>query len=164
MATRAMRIEPGPNQESVWDNPRPPRIQRLAERLEVIFSGCWIADTSLGYRNLGACHPLVHYRPPWDVQTAFQTQRSRRARRRFEGDAAYYSIDANDGAQRTSRGFTIDTVPADAGTSHSIWKYWIGGERVQPQSDDFYRGLSWIVCPFNAAPEPSLGNSIYGVP
>jgi hypothetical protein len=51
-----------------------------------------------------------------------------------------------------------------AGTSHSIWKYWIGGERVQPQSDDFYRGLSWIVCPFNAAPEPSLGNSIYGVP
>jgi hypothetical protein len=53
MAARAMRIEPGPNQESVWDNPRPPRIQRLVERLEVIFSGCWIADTSLGYRDLG---------------------------------------------------------------------------------------------------------------
>jgi uncharacterized protein (DUF427 family) len=142
MATRAMRIEPGPNQESVWDNPRPPRIQRLAERLEVIFSGCWIADTSLGYRDLGACHPLVHYRPPWDVQTAFQTQRSRRARRRFEGDAAYYSIDANDGAQRTSRGFTIDTVPAD-GRYFAFYMEILDRRRTCPTP--VRRLLSWLI-------------------
>ena len=26
------RIEPGPGQESVWDYPRPPRLERVPER------------------------------------------------------------------------------------------------------------------------------------
>jgi len=33
------RIEPGPGQESVWDYPRPPRLEESGKHIQVIFNG-----------------------------------------------------------------------------------------------------------------------------
>ena len=45
---RPKRTEPLPGQESVWDYPRPPRLEKVSARLRVIFSGQTIADTRSG--------------------------------------------------------------------------------------------------------------------
>ena len=42
---RPQRIPPGPGQESVWDYPRPPRLERTSARLEVVLGGEKIAET-----------------------------------------------------------------------------------------------------------------------
>lgn len=38
-------IVPGPGQESVWDYPRPPRVEPSSERVVVRFGGQVVADT-----------------------------------------------------------------------------------------------------------------------
>ena len=37
------RIEPGPGQESVWDYPRPPRVEDSSKHIKVVFNGEVIA-------------------------------------------------------------------------------------------------------------------------
>ena len=61
--SRAAPIAPGPGQESVWDYPRPPRIERVPERLEVKFAGEIVAATERGLRILETSHPPVYYFP-----------------------------------------------------------------------------------------------------
>jgi uncharacterized protein (DUF427 family) len=61
------RIAPAAGQESVWDYPRPPRLEKVSERLRVICHGLTIADTSAGYRVLETSHPPVYYIPPTDI-------------------------------------------------------------------------------------------------
>ena len=38
------RVAPGPGQESVWDYPRPPRVEPVPERLRVVVDGVAVAD------------------------------------------------------------------------------------------------------------------------
>jgi uncharacterized protein (DUF427 family) len=61
------RTEPSAGQESVWDYPRPPRLEKVAARLRVIFNHQTIADTTSGYRVLETSHPPVYYIPPNDI-------------------------------------------------------------------------------------------------
>ena len=39
------RTPPGPGQESVWDYPRPPRVEPTTKHVRVVFNGVTIADT-----------------------------------------------------------------------------------------------------------------------
>jgi uncharacterized protein (DUF427 family) len=45
------RTSPGPGQESVWDYPRPPRLEDSTRRVRVLFNGVVIADS----RALSGC-------------------------------------------------------------------------------------------------------------
>ncbi|MBA3714753.1 MAG: hypothetical protein H0W76_20220, partial [Pyrinomonadaceae bacterium] len=53
---RQQRIKPGPNQESVWDYPRPPRVEASARHIQVVFGGVMIADTRNSRRVLETSH------------------------------------------------------------------------------------------------------------
>ena len=57
------RIEPGPGQESVWDYPRPPRVEPVEKHICVVFNGNIIADTQRALRVLETSHPPVG-KPP----------------------------------------------------------------------------------------------------
>jgi len=46
------RIAPGPDQESVWDYPRPPRVEDSTKHIRVIFNGVVIAETRRAKRSL----------------------------------------------------------------------------------------------------------------
>ena len=46
------RIEPGPGQESVWDYPRPPRVEPTSRRIEIVFNDVVIADSTNARRVL----------------------------------------------------------------------------------------------------------------
>lgn len=49
--------------ENVWDYPRPPRLERVPERLRVMLGHRTIADTHDGYRVLETSHPPTYYLP-----------------------------------------------------------------------------------------------------
>ena len=49
---RPERIEPGPGQESVWDYPRPPRVEPVTSHVVVELGGVIIADTRSPVRVL----------------------------------------------------------------------------------------------------------------
>ena len=64
---RPQPLPPGPGQESVWDYPRPPRVENTAKHIQVVFNGVLIADTR-ARRVLETSHPPIYYIPPDDIQ------------------------------------------------------------------------------------------------
>ena len=57
------REQPGPGQESVWDYPRPPRVEATTEHVVVQLGGTVLADTTEAVRVLETSHPPVYYLP-----------------------------------------------------------------------------------------------------
>ena len=53
--------------ESVWDYPRPPRVDPSSEHVVVEHGGAVIADTTQSLRVLETSHPPVYYLPVDDV-------------------------------------------------------------------------------------------------
>lgn len=159
--TRIQRIPPGPGQESVWDYPRPPRIEPVTQRLRVEFGGHTIADTSRGMRVLETSHPPVYYFPPDDVDADYIEAASGSSFCEFKGAARYFTVTA--GGRRAER--SAWSYPSPTGAFGALAGYlafyaqpmdacWVGDERVQPQTGDFYGGwiTSRVVGPFKGAP------------
>ena len=80
---KPQRIEPKAGQESVWDYPRPPGVEKVIERLRVMFNRRTIADTRAGYRVLETSHPPVYYLPTKDTQMALLEPAPLAVRRRM---------------------------------------------------------------------------------
>lgn len=57
----------GPGEESVWDFPRPPRIESVNQTLRVEFAGLLIAKTDRGKRVLETAGAPTYYFPPEDI-------------------------------------------------------------------------------------------------
>lgn len=155
------RIEPGPGQESVWDYPRPPRREKVGERLRVIFNEATIADTVAGYRVLETSHPPVYYIPPGDIAQQYLKVAPGSSFCEFKGSAEYWSIDV-DGRRAAAAAWSYPRPsPAFAAIAGYLAFYasrvdacFVGDERVQPQAGDFYGGwiTSRIVGPFKGGP------------
>jgi uncharacterized protein (DUF427 family) len=154
-------VAPGPDQESVWDYPRPPRLEPVAERLRVEFGGEVIADTTRGYRVLETSHPPVYYIPPDDVRRDLLTRAGGSSYCEFKGAAKYWTVDVA-GRQSANAAWSY---PNPTGRFEPIAGYlafyasrvdacWVGDERVAAQQGDFYGGwiTSRIVGPFKGGP------------
>src|SRR5947209_4208873 len=96
MVNPKRHITPGPNQESVWDYPRPPRVERTSKRIRVIFNGVTIADSTKTYRVLETSHPPVYYIPPEDLQRDYLKVITHRSFCEFKGMASYYTVSVGD--------------------------------------------------------------------
>ena len=57
---------PGPGQESVWDYPRPPRVEPTGERVEIWLGGDVVAASTRSLRVLETSHPPAYYLPVED--------------------------------------------------------------------------------------------------
>lgn len=154
--TNAARIDPGPGQESAWDYPRPPRLEKTADRLRVIF-GKAIADTVTGYRVLETSHPPVYYVPPSDIDDKYLRSAAGSSWCEFEGHARYWSLAV---AGRTSDRAAW-SYPEPTASFEPIRDYlafyasrvdacWVADELVTSQPGDFYGGwiTSRVVGPF----------------
>ncbi|MBO6782065.1 MAG: DUF427 domain-containing protein [Alphaproteobacteria bacterium] len=155
------RIAPGPGQESVWDYPRPPRLERVPERLRIVLGGETVADTTGGYRVLETSHPPVYYLPPADFLDGALEPAPGRSFCEFKGIAAYWDVVA--GGRRAERAAWSypDPTPAFAQIRDFVAVYasrmdacFVGDERVDAQEGDFYGGwiTSRVVGPFKGAP------------
>ncbi len=157
MIRRPQRIEPGPGQESVWDYPRPPRLERTPHRLRIVFNGVVLADTTEGYRVLETSHPPTYYLPPTDIQMQYLIPTERRTFCEFKGGSAYYTVQVNDRSApnaawcypNPTQGF-VDIKDYICFYASMMDECYVGDERVQAQEGDYYGGwiTSSIVGPF----------------
>ena len=82
------RIQPGLGQESVWDYPRPPRLEQTRREIRVVFNQRVIAQTRGAYRVLETSHPPVYYLPPDDIQMDYLVKSQRTSFCEWKGQAA----------------------------------------------------------------------------
>jgi uncharacterized protein (DUF427 family) len=151
------RTEPTPRQESVWDYPRPPRLEKVTARLRVNFNNQTIADTASGYRILETSHPPVYYIPPDDIILAYLQSAAGSSWCEFKGHAKYWSLDVRGKRAENVAWSYPSPSPAFASLAGYVAFYasrvdecWVDDERVQPQEGDFYGGwiTSRVVGPF----------------
>ncbi len=145
--------------ESVWDYPRPPRLEPTNRRIRVVQAGIVIADTTHALRILETSHPPVYYIPQSDVRMQFlKAVEGMRTFCEFKGDATYWNIDVshvnglkdNEGPIVEAAAWSYESPRSQyAQLAHHLAFYanrvaecWVDDERVKPQSGDFYGG--WI--------------------
>jgi uncharacterized protein (DUF427 family) len=83
-----------PSSESVWDYPRPPRIEPARRRVRVIVDGVTIADSRAALRVLETSHPPVYYVPPGDVRMELLEPSTRHSLCEYKGVASYRNLRA----------------------------------------------------------------------
>lgn len=155
------RIEPQPGQESVWDYPRPPRLEPALKRLRVIYNGVTIADAQQGWRVLETSHPPVYYIAPADIHLEYLKPTRRRSFCEFKGNASYWTMQVGDRVEPdVAWSYAAPTGDFQALRDHIAFyasrmdACYVGDEQVQAQPGDFYGGwiTSDIVGPFKGTP------------
>jgi len=106
---RPSPIVPGPGQESVWDYPRPPRVEPTGAHLVVVHAGTVIAETRRALRVLETSQAPAYYLPAADVDLSLLRATTARTFCEWKGFASYADVVV--GAQ--------DTVVAPA----AAWTY-----------------------------------------
>ncbi len=152
---------PGPGQESVWDYPRPPRVEPVAERVRVMVDGVTIADSERALRVLETAGAPVYYVPPADVRLDLVRPSDHGSVCEWKGEAMYHSL-VLPGRVVPNAAWSYPDPNAgyEAIRDHLafyVWRVdeaWVGNERATPQPGRFYGGwvTSRIVGPFKGGP------------
>ena len=139
----------GPGQESVWDYPRPPRLEPTPARLRIVHAGRTVADTRHGLRLLETSHPPSYYIPPGDIDMTLLQRGPGGSFCEWKGHAVYWDVLA--GADRLAAvGWSYPDPTAGYATLRDHIAFYaapfdgvfVDDERVRPQPGGFYGG--WI--------------------
>jgi uncharacterized protein (DUF427 family) len=142
-------VVPGPGQESVWDYPRPPRIEPVPERVRVIVDGVTIVDSRRALRVLETSHPPVYYVPRADVTPGSIVPASGASFCEWKGAASYWAIEV--GGRRIDQAawsYEHPTAAFEPLRGHLAFyallvdEAWVGDERATAQPGGFYGG--WV--------------------
>ena len=160
MATTNSTTTP-PTSESVWDYPRPPRVEPSKRRVRVIVGGSVVAESTRAVRVLETSHPPGWYIPREDVRMDLLRPTTRQTTCEFKGQATYFHVSAG-GRDRREAAWTYERpLPGyEAITGHIAFypgrvdEAWVDDERVLPQAGDFYGGwiTSDVTGPFKGGP------------
>jgi uncharacterized protein (DUF427 family) len=150
-----------PHQESVWDYPRPPRVEPVTRRVRVMFNGVTIADSTRSFRVLETSHPPVYYIPRDDIRMEYLQAIPRQTFCEFKGAASYWTVRVGDKVAAEG-GWSYESPDArySAIKGHIAFyasrmeACYVDDEQVQAQAGDFYGGwiTSEIVGPFKGGP------------
>ncbi len=147
--------------ESVWDYPRPPRVEPSHEHVEVELGGVVVAATDRSWRVLETSHPPTYYLP----RSAFADGALRptvgHTWCEWKGQANYFDLAVGDRvAERAAWTYEHPTAGfeeiagAVAVMPGLVDRCTVDGEVVEPQPGGFYGG--WITGrvtgPFKGAP------------
>ena len=151
------RIEPGPGQESVWDYPRPPRVEQTDALVVVQFGGTTIAETRRALRVLETSQPPAFYLPPDDVDLSCLVPTPSRTFCEWKGQAVYHSLRVGDRESVDAAWSYPAPTPAYEAIRDHLAFYpqridaaFVDGEQVEPNEGSFYGGwiTSAVVGPF----------------
>jgi uncharacterized protein (DUF427 family) len=159
-----MRPTPEPKragQESVWEYPRPPKLERATAHLVVVLNGVTVAETKDAYRVLETSHPPNYYFPPDDVDASALARGDGATWCEWKGRAAYWTVRAGD--REVLQGAW--SYPSPSPRFAAIRDYYafypgrmdecrVDGELVTPQPGDYYGGwiTSRVAGPFKGDP------------
>lgn len=159
-------VEPGPGQESVWDYPRPPRVEPSTAHVVVVLGETVVADTRRSLRVLETSHPPTYYLPPEDVAAGVLREvPGASSWCEFKGRARYWDVVGRDASGREVRAPRAAwTYPTPSPGYEALAGYvalypgrmtrcTVDGEVVEAQEGDFYGGwrTSRVVGPFKGA-------------
>lgn len=147
--------------ESVWDYPRPPRVEPVSSHIEVVHNGLTIVSTNGAVRVLETSHPPTYYLPIDDFVVGILAPVGGTTVCEFKGTASYFDLVITD--ERIDRAAWTYENPANGFESLAgkvalyasrVDLCQVGDETVIPQEGDFYGG--WITRniegPFKGAP------------
>lgn len=157
---RPTPIPPKPNQESVWDYPRPPRVEDTSKHIKIIFNNELIAETHNAKRLLETSHPPNYYIPPADVKADYLAPSTHTSFCEWKGLAHYYTLTVGDRTLQNVAWYYPSITPTYKSIEGYLAFYpgpmdacYVDGEKVTPQPGSFYAG--WItqdiVGPFKGA-------------
>jgi uncharacterized protein (DUF427 family) len=136
--------------ESVWDYPRPPRVEPTERRIRVVLGGETIVDTRRAQRVLETSHPPVYYVPVEDVAPdSLEPSGGRTTFCEWKGTASYFDVSA--GGKRAERAAWTyrEPIAGFEAIKDAVAFYpalmddcYVDDERVEPQPGGLYGG--WI--------------------
>lgn len=145
----------------MWSYPRPPRVERVDQRVTIEFAGTTILDSTDVVRVLETSHPPVYYLPIAAFAPGSLVDAAGSSFCEFKGAARYLDV-VSGGAVAAraawnypapARGFEVldDRVAVYAG---AMDRCTVAGEVVVPQPGGFYGGwvTSWVAGPFKGTP------------
>ncbi|MFF5173210.1 DUF427 domain-containing protein [Micromonospora sp. NPDC000089] len=147
--------------ESVWDYPRPPRLERTGRRIGIRHAGVTVVDSDRCWRVLETSHPPVYYVPREDVTGGRLVSARGRTRCEWKGEASYWDLLVGEARVREAAWSYERPDPAYAELAGAVAFYpgrvdecTVDGERVEVQPGDFYGGwiTSDVTGPFKGAP------------
>lgn len=150
--------------ESVWDYPRPPRLERVDWRVRVIHAGATIVDAPHAFRMLETSQPPAYYVASDYVDQRLLEPSDRRTFCEWKGVATYVDIVVGD-VRAADAGWTYTDPSAAFPEVQDHWAFyaqkadecWIDDERVTSNEGSFYGG--WVTAnvtgPFKGAPGTS---------
>ena len=153
-------VVPQTGQESVWDYPRPPRLEPDHREIVVRVGAVQIARTCRSYRILETASPPTFYLPPDDLNLDCLEPADGRSICEWKGTAQYWSV-VGGGRRLEAVGWSYpDPLPAYRAIAGYLSFYparvecLVDSLRVTPQPGGFYGG--WvtpeIVGPFKGEP------------
>mgnify|MGYP006282016885 CR=1 FL=1 len=158
---RPKRIAPGPGQESVWDYPRPPRLEAVRVPIRIEHNGERLVDAAGGFRVLETSHPPTYYIRAADVDESKVEVVAGGSVCEWKGPATY--LDVVIGGERLEKvAFRYDDPTPSFRDIQGYYSFYawpfdrvtVNDEVVTPQPGRFYSG--WItanvVGPFKGEP------------
>ncbi len=143
-------IPPGVGEESVWDYPRPPRVERDGREVVVRVGAVEVARTRRALRLLETASPPTFYIPFADAQSQLLVASPELGSSHCEwkGTALYWSIVA-EGRRYDGVGWSYPNPASPFEALRDCFSVYPGrvtclvdGERVRPQEGGFYGG--WV--------------------
>ena len=151
----------GPGQESVWDYPRPPRLERFEGRIEIELGGEVIAGTRRAWRVLETSHPPTYYLPREAFREGVLRDAPGSSWCEWKGRARYFDLVTKDEvAVKAAWSYPAPTAGfapiagAIAVMAGQVDRCTVDGETVVPQPGGFYGGwiTSRVAGPFKGGP------------
>ncbi|MFN8050752.1 MAG: DUF427 domain-containing protein [Acidimicrobiales bacterium] len=137
-----------PGKESVWDYPRPPRLEPCARRLRVVSGDVVLADTRRGFRVLETSHPPSYYLPPDDCDMARFVRAEGSSFCEWKGRAEYWDVRTDTAVVHGAAwSYPAPTAAFEAIRDHiachpAAFDCFVDDEAVRPQPGGFYGG--WV--------------------
>ena len=154
-----------PTVESVWDYPRPPRVEPSSELVEIELGGRVVARTTKSWRVLETSHPPTYYLPRAAFEPGTLRHTAGSSFCEWKGSASYFDLVSGDTVaaragwtyEHPTAGFE-EIAGAVAAMPGLVDRCTVDGEVVVPQPGGFYGGwiTSRVVGPFKGIPG-SLG-------
>lgn len=154
-------VEPGPEQESVWDYPRPPALVDCSQLVEVRGDNGVIAKTQRSKRVLETASPPTYYIPPEDIDFSQLVRVTGSSFCEWKGAAEYW-------APASTAGMPVAWSYPQPKTAFITIRDWlcfypnrvecyVDNERVRGQEGGFYGGwvTDSIVGPWKGGPGSS---------
>ena len=150
--------------ESVWDYPRPPRVEKSTEHVVVTHGGLVVADTTSSLRVLETSHPPTYYLPVGDFTGGLLRPGQGTSWCEWKGQASYYDLVVGDAVlPAVAWSYLTPTKGFEALVDHvalypgRVDRCTVDGEVVEPQSGSFYGGwiTSRVTGPFKGVPGSS---------